>query len=187
VAKYRFPVHIITKSDMVLKDLDTLVRINQVKARVSFTVTTTDDGLARILEPGAPSPSRRLAAMATLAAAGIETGVVMMPILPFIEDTPENIEGVVRAAAQNGADYILPAFGMTLREGSREHYYRKLDEHFPDLRQKYERAFGLRYECPARNADQLARLFYDLCEELGLQTRVSSYPPKSEERQLSLF
>jgi DNA repair photolyase len=187
VAKYRFPVHIITKSDLVLEDLETLVRINRVKARVSFTVTTTDDALARILEPGAPAPSRRLAAMAKLAAAGIETGVVMMPILPFIEDNPENIEGIVRAAAANGADYIIPSFGMTLREGSREHFYRKLDEHFPGLRRKYERSFGNNYQCPARNADQLTRLFYDLCEALGMQTRVFPYPPKPKDQQLSLF
>ncbi|MCB2209395.1 radical SAM protein [bacterium] len=187
VAKYRFPVHIITKSDMVRKDLETLVRINQVKARVSFTVTTTDDALARVLEPGAPAPSRRLAAMARLADAGVETGVVMMPILPFIEDSPENIEGIVRAAAQHNADYIIPSFGMTLREGSREYYYQKLDQYFPGLRRKYEKTFGDSYHCPARNADELARLFYSLCEDLGLKTKVSSYPPKSKEQQLSLF
>ena len=187
VAKYRFPVHIITKSDLVLKDLATLQRINQVKARVSFTVTTTDEALAARLEPGAPSPTRRLAAMAKLAEAGIETGVVMMPILPFIEDTPENIEAIVLAAAGQGASYILPSFGVTVREGQREHFYRKLDEQFPGVRQKYERTFGSSYFCPARNSSHLEKLFMDFCAQHGIQTRLSPYPPKPDIEQPTLF
>ncbi len=187
VAKYRFPVHMITKSDMVLKDLDVLKRINQVKARVSFSITTTDDQLAKILEPGAPSPSRRLQAMKELAENGIETGIVMMPILPFIEDTPENIASIVKAAADYGADYVIPALGLSLREGSREYYYNKLDIHFPGLRQKYETTYGSSYHCPAQGQRELAKLFYELCESYNLATLVSSYPPKSEYKQLTLF
>ena len=187
VAKYHFPVHIITKSDRVLKDLETLKRINQVKARVSFTITTMDDSLAAKLEPGAPSPSQRLAAMAKLAEAGIETGVVMMPILPFIEDSPENIEAIVQAAAAHHAAYIIPSFGVTVREGQREPFYRKLDEHFPGVRQQYERAFGDSYFCPARNARQLERLFTDLCARHNIPTRLSPYPPKPDVEQPALF
>ncbi len=187
VAKHRFPVHIITKSDMVLKDLETLKVINQVKARVSFTVTTTDDDLAKILEPGAPSPSRRLAAMAKLAEAGIETGVVMMPVLPFIEDTPENVLGVVTAAAEYSAAYIIPSFGMTIRDGQREHYYGKLDQHFPGLRERYEQTLQNVYHCPARDHSHLADIFYKACKTQGLKTWVSPYPPKSELTQLPLF
>lgn len=187
VAKYRFPVHIITKSDMVLKDLETLKQINQVKARVSFTVTTTDDDLARRLEPGAPVPSRRLAAMAQLASEGIETGVVMMPILPFIEDTPENILNIVEASSRNNADYIIPAFGMTVREGQREYFYAKLDEHFPGVREKYEKTFGNAYHCPVRHRDHLVDVFYEACQEHGISTQVSPYPPKPEHEQLNLF
>ena len=187
VAKYRFPVHIITKSDLVLKDLATLRRINQVKARVSFTVTTTDETLAAKLEPGAPSPARRLAAMAKLAEAGIETGVVMMPILPFIEDTPENIRSIVTEAVRHQAAYIIPSFGVTVREGQREHFYRQLDVHFPGVREQYERAFGTNYFCPARNAKQLEALFRDLCAAHSLRTQLSPWPPKEEADQPSLF
>ncbi len=187
VAKYRFPVHIITKSDKVLKDLATLKRINQVKARVSFTITTTDDALAAKLEPGAPPPSRRLAAMAQLAEAGIEAGVVMMPILPFIEDSPENIESIVLAAAAHRAAYIIPSFGVTVREGQREHFYHKLDEQFPGVRQQYERAFGASYFCPARNTRQLERLFTDLCTRHKIATRLCPYPPKPDAEQPPLF
>jgi DNA repair photolyase len=187
VAKYRFPVHIITKSDMVLKDLDILKKINKIKARVSFTVTTAYDELAKVLEPGAPSPSRRLAAMQKLSEAGIETGVVMMPILPFIEDNPVNIRQVVLAAVEHKADYIIPAFGVTVREGQREYFYKQLDEHFPGVREKYERTFGNQYHCPARNQRALAQLFYELCAQYGIRTRVSPYPPKPKARQLELF
>ena len=187
VAKYRFPVHIITKSDMVLKDLEVLKCINQVKARVSFTITTTDDNLAKVLEPGAPSPSRRLKAMKALSNCGIETGVVMMPILPFIEDTPENIKNIVKAAACHGANYIIPAFGMSIRDGQREHFYEKLDIHFPDLRQRYEATFGDRYHCSAQNHKKLADIFFKLCDSYGLDTSVSSYPPRPELKQLDLF
>lgn len=187
VAKYRFPVHIITKSDLVLKDLATLQRINQVKARVSFTLTTTDEALAAKLEPGAPAPARRLAAMAQLAEAGIETGVVMMPILPFIEDTPENIGSIVAEAVRHQAAYIIPSFGVTVREGQREHFYRQLDRHFPGVRQQYERAFGKDYFCPARNARQLERLFRELCAAQGLRTQLSPWPPKPEGEQPALF
>ena len=187
VAKYRFPVHIITKSDLVVKDLDVLQEINKVKARVSFTVTTMDDVLAKKLEPGAPPPTRRVGAMRELASHGIETGVVMMPVLPFIEDSPENITSIVRAAVEHGADYIIPSFGMTMREGQREHYYMKLDEHFPGLRERYETTFGDTYQCPARDRDELAALFFRLCKESGLKTSVRAYPPKEPHKQLSLF
>ena len=104
----------------------------------------------------------------------------MMPVLPFIEDTPENILSVVEAAATHGAEYIIPAFGVSVREGQREHFYQQLDLHFPGVRQQYEQTFGWQYQCPARNQEELARLFYDACKRLGLRTRVSSYPPKDE-------
>ncbi len=187
VARHHFPVHIITKSDLVLKDLEILKEINTVKARVSFSLTTVDDGLAARLEPGAPSPSRRLGAMEKLAAEGIETGAVMMPVLPFLEDTPENILSVVEAAAAHGAEYIIPAFGVSVREGQREYFYRQLDAHFPGIRQQYEQAFGWQYQCPARNQEELTRLFYDACQKLGLRTRVYPYPENPETQQLSLF
>ncbi|MFL7892139.1 MAG: radical SAM protein, partial [Anaerolineales bacterium] len=114
IAEHRFPVHIITKSDLVLRDLDLLTQINQVYAAISFTITTADDQLARQIEPGAPCSSSRFAAMRALSEAGIHTGITMMPILPYICDTEENITQLVELAHQNGAGYILPWFGMSL-------------------------------------------------------------------------
>lgn len=139
ISTWQFPLHLLTKSDMVLRDLDIIAAINRVQARISFTVTTADDALAAKLEPGAPLPSRRYAAMARLAERGVPTGVLLMPVLPFIEDNEENIRGVVERAADAGASYILAAFGMTMRDRQRTYFYQRLDELFPGMRRRYER------------------------------------------------
>lgn len=185
IAKHGFPVHILTKSDLVLRDLDTLRAINaRSRAIVSFTVTTTDDALARIVEPGAPPPSARLAALAVLAQQGITTGVTMMPILPFLEDTAENVTAIVEAAHAAGAAHILPGFGMTLRDRQRAWYYEQLDHHFPGLRQRYERAFGQCYHAPCRDVPRLERLFADLCRRYGIRTRAALDVPQPQQMAL---
>ena len=186
ITRYGFPVHIITKSDLVLKDLDVLKQINQIYAAVSFTITTTDEGLAQILEPGAPSVSRRLQAMRVLSENGIHTGVTMMPILPFIEDNEENIAQIVHQAWDAGASYIIPGFGMSLRKGSRDYYYEKLDQFFPGLKRKYQETFGLQYQCTANNAQRLRERFYELCEHYGINSSITPYSPELT-AQPSLF
>ncbi len=186
IARYHFPVHLITKSDLVLKDLETLRQINQVYAAVSFTVTTADDELGKKVEPGAPPVSRRFRAMRALADAGILTGVVLMPVLPFIEDDEENVTQIVTLAHQAGASYIIPSFGMSLRDRQRAYYYAKLDQLFPGLRARYERRFGDQYHCPANNAERLAELFQELCGQYGLATRIPLYQDRIA-KQLSLF
>ncbi len=186
IAEFRFPVHIITKSDRVLRVIDTLAEINEVYASISFTVTTADDALAAKVEPFASRPSARFAAMRALADRGIQTGVTLMPVLPFIEDTPENITAIIEQAAANGASYVIPSMGMTLRDRQRAYYYDKLNELFPGLRQKYERRFGDRYSCAANNAEQLYKLFYVLCDRYGITPRMTPYEPQ-QATQLSLF
>ena len=145
-----------------------------------------DDALARKLEPGAAAPSARYRAIRTLAERGILTGVIMMPILPFIEDSEENIAEIVRQAHESGASYIIPAFGMTLRDRQRAYYYDKLDKHFPGLRQRYAQAFGNDYFAPVRNYHQLEIHFKDLCSQYEIPTHMAQYQPFSAE-QLSLF
>ncbi len=183
IAQHQFPIHIITKSDLVLRDLQTLREINRVYAAVSFTITTTDDALAKKLEPGASSPSARYRAMKTLSDNGIHTGVTMMPILPFIEDNEENIAQIVTRAHESGASYILPWFGMTLRAGSREYYYDKLDRHFPGVRQQYVRQFGGRYECNAPNWRKLGDVFGKLVYKYRLATRMPLFTPEKITKQ----
>lgn len=186
IARLHFPVHILTKSDLVLRDLDLLTEINQEQARVCFSITTTEDDLGRIVEPGAPLVSRRFAAMRKLAEHGIPVGIALMPVLPFIEDTEENITAIVQLAAEHGVRYITAWMGITLRSGSREYYYARLDEHFPGLREKYDQRFGLRYECPANRAGRLWELFTQLCADHQIATRVPVYEPHRQAKQLSL-
>jgi len=190
IQSQHFPVHILTKSDLVLRDLDILTEISQVYAAVSFTITTADDDLASKVEPGAPLPSERFRAMRKLADAGILTGVTMMPILPFLEDDPENIRQIVRTAADCGASYIIPTYGMTLRPGSREYYYQKLDHSFPGVKEKYIQAFRDSYHCSALNWRDLKEVFR---EEISNGNIYSSIPVFESEKiskktnQISMF
>ncbi len=131
IALHRFPVHILTKSDLVRRDLPTLREMGRAGASVSFTITAADDGLAAKLEPGAPPPSRRFAAMRELAAAGVHTGTLMMPVLPFLTDTPANIAAIVQGTAAAGGSYVVPAFGMTMRDRQRAYFTRLWTGSFP--------------------------------------------------------
>jgi DNA repair photolyase len=186
IAQFGFMVHVMTKSDLVLRDLDTLEEINQRYATVSFTITTADDELGKKLEPGAACVSDRFKAMRAIADGGIQTGVSLMPVLPFIEDNEENITAIVRQTREHGGSYVIPSFGMSLRDRQRAYYYDKLDKLFPGLRQKYERVYGGRYHCPVPNADRLAKVFYEACERYDIAPRIIPYEPQRA-KQLSLF
>ncbi len=177
IAAQQFPVHVLTKSDLVRRDLDTLRAISQVYAAISFTITTAADELGKQVEPGAPLVSRRFAAMAKLAEAGLLTGVLLMPVLPFIEDNPENITAIVTRAKECGASYILASFGMTLRDRQRLYYYNQIDRLFPGLRRQYEQQFGERYSAAARGAKRLEQIFREDCERHGIATRMPFYEP----------
>jgi DNA repair photolyase len=186
IRAFRYPVHITTKSDLILKDLDTLVAINEVHASVCFTVTTADDELGKMVEPGAPPVSRRFKAAKILAEHGIQVGILMMPVLPFIEDSAENVTQIVEMAYEHGVGFIVPWFGMSLRAGQREFFYRRLDELFPGLRIKYEQRYGDRYSCACPNARRLTQLFQSVRAKYGLATDVKPYRPR-EATQLPLF
>ncbi len=183
-----------TKSDLIVRDLD-LYRLIQERAPVicKLTVTTADDALAAKLEPGAPSPSRRLAAVERLSEAGVFTGVLLMPVLPFLEDREEQVLQVVDAAAEAGARFIYAAFGMTMREGQREYFLHRLDRAFPEknLARRYERRYGLRYECPSPRAGKLWEAFSRRCREKGvlyeMRRIVSAARRSCGGGQLSLF
>jgi DNA repair photolyase len=177
IQNHGFPIHILTKSDQVLQDMDTLKEISRLYAAVSFTITTADDDLARILEPGAPLPSARYKAMRFLAGAGIQTGVTMMPVLPFLEDDPENIRQIVSRAADSGASYIIPAFGVSLRPGSRDYYYKKLDEHFPGCKEKYIQEYGDQYQCNTHNWRELNEVFKQETQAHNIQPNISVFKP----------
>lgn len=187
VSDFKFPVHIITKSDLVTRDIDLLQKINKTYCAVSITVTTTDDSLAGVIEPGAPSPSRRLAAIRALSEAGILCGITLMPVLPFIEDNEPNIEAVVREAADHGAKYILLSLGMSMRDRQREWYYHCLDQSFPGLRQRYVNTYGENYHCPVPDACKLESFFNRLCLEHRISRQMPMYTGQNQAEQPGLF
>jgi DNA repair photolyase len=186
INKYHFPVHIITKSNLVVRDVDLLKETGKTYAAVSITITTADDSLSKQIEPGAPDTSQRFEAIRLLSDAGIYCGITLMPVLPFITDSTENIQRIVELAKQNGASYILAAMGMTLREGQREYYYHELDNRFPELKEKYRVTYGERYNADAPNQDKLWNVFYHCCKENGIATKMKFYQ-HSEVKQYKLF
>lgn len=194
IARYGFGLSIQTKSDRILRDLDLLQEINaRAKCVVQMTLTTYDDALCRIVEPQVCVTSRRFQVLETLRDAGIPTVVWFSPILPYINDTEENVRGVmeycIRAKARG---VIFFGAGMTLRDGSREYYYAQLDRHFPGLSDRYRREFGNRYEIVSPRANELNRLVCRLCREHGIEDNLDrnfaylhEFPEPGE--QLTLF
>lgn len=166
---YGCGVAVCTKSDLILRDVD-LYQDIQAQAPVicKLTVTTMDEALARKIEPGAPSPQARMAALEGLSKQGIFAGILLMPVLPFLEDNVDNVLAVVDAAAAAGAKFVYPYFGVTCRDRQRAYFYQELDKCFPGLRAQYERQFGERYQCTAPKAKQLWTVCSELCRELGL-------------------
>lgn len=186
VRRYRFPVHIITKSNLVLRDVDILKEIGKIYAAISLTITTTDDRLAKLIEPSAPVSSLRFEAIRELSEAGIYAGITLMPVLPFITDDEENLLDIVYKAKEAGARYILPSAGMTLREGQREYYYEKLEKHFPGLKEKYIQTYGNQYGCSVPHADDLMNKIKTVCQAIDMPLRMNFYSPAKPE-QMKLF
>lgn len=177
IARCGFPIHLITKSDLVVRDIDLLTVINRAQTVVCFTLTTVDDELARQVEPGAPAPSARLAAMRTLAGHGIPVGTTLMPVLPFLEDSEANIQAIVEQTAAHGGSFLIPGFAVTLRDRQREWFYHELDRRFPGLREKYEQRYGESYGCPPSNVKRLEQVFAKACARLGLSNHIPYYEP----------
>jgi DNA repair photolyase len=171
---YRFGVTVATKSTLVVRDTDILKDIKyRAPAVVKLTITAADDNLCKLVEPNAPVSSERFEAIKMLSDSGIYTGVLMMPILPFIEDTEENILSIARKAKECGARFIYPAMGTTLRAGNREYYYENLDRHFPGIKEKYIKRYGERYSCTSPKAKKLWSHFSEECRKLGLLYKMS--------------
>lgn len=192
IEQYRFGVSLTTKSSLIERDLDILIKIrNHSPVLVLMTITTADDQLASRLEPLASKTSQRFETLERFAQAGIPTGILMMPILPFINDTEENVLNIILKAKQHGVRYIYPAFGVTLRQNQRDYYYQQLDKIFPGVKQKYVQTFNQRYVCESLNARQLSKIFNQTCSELNIITTMSQiiadYQAGFENEQLKLF
>jgi len=194
IEKYGFGVTVLTKSDRVLRDLDNLKRINgKTKAVVQMTLTTMDEGLSRILEPNVCTTTRRIEVLKEFQKVGIPTVVWLCPLVPFLNDTQENVLGILEACRDTGVKGIINfGMGLTLRDGNREYFYAKMDRHFPGLKERYIRTYGNAYDIPSPNSARLARIFHETCEAYGIwhnNDQIFSYLHTFEERetQLSLF
>ena len=170
IKKHGFGIAIQTKSDRILRDIDLLDEINrETKAVVQMTLTTYDDDLCKIVEPNVCNTKRRIEVLEEMQKRGIPTVVWLSPILPFINDTEENIRVILDECVRVGVKGVICfGMGLTLREGDREYYYAALDKHFPGLKRKYIERYGNAYNLPSPNERQLYKIFYEICSENGM-------------------
>jgi len=194
ILKYGFGAAIQTKSDRILRDVDLLEEIHKrAKCVVQLTLTTYDDDLCRIVEPNVCNTRRRIEVLEAMQERGIPTVVWLTPILPWINDTWENVGAILEECARVRVKGVLCfGMGLTLRSGDREYYYAALDRHFPGLKERYIRRYGNAYELPSPNSEELLRRFRAFCAERGMLFRpedcfafLHEFPEKYE--QLALF
>ena len=194
ILQYGFGVTLLTKSDRILRDIDLLEKINgETKCVVQMTLTTFDDDLCKIIEPNVCNTKRRIQVLQEMQKRGIPTVVWLTPILPFINDTVENIQAILEECARVGVKGIICFdMGLTLRDGDREYYYAALDKHFPGIKHKYIQRYGNAYELPSPKAKELMSVFADTCRKYGILYKpkecfayLNDFPEKYE--QMSLF
>lgn len=193
IEKYGFGLAIQTKSNLILRDLDLLTSINRkAKCVVQMTLTTFDEELCKIIEPHVCTTKERFAVLKTLRDNGIPTVVWFCPLLPFINDTEENLRGILDYCVEAKVWGILNyGIGLTLREGDREYFYAALDRHFPGLKEEYIKKYGNRYEVTSDNSDRLMKLFYEECSKHGIVSNnyeiwayLREYPEKTMQPNL---
>lgn len=196
IEKYGFGLSILTKSARILRDLDLLKSINgKSKCVVQMTLTTADENLCRILEPGVSTTRERFETLKIMHENGISTVAWLSPFLPFINDSVENMVGLLNYCIEAKVHGIMCfGIGVTLRDGNREYFYHKLDEHFPDMKQKYIKTFGNSYVCNSPNHSGLMKIMLRTCEKHNILTgadKVFSYlntfEDKNTNEQISLF
>ena len=194
IRRYGFGAAIQTKSDRILRDIDLLEEINRTaKCVVQITLTTFDDALCGILEPNVCTTARRIEVLEEMRKRQIPTVVWLSPILPFINDTEDNVAAILDACARARVKGVICfGMGLTLREGSREYFYAALDRHFPGLKEEYIRRYGSAYEVPSPRHEPLMRLFHDFCQQHGMLDQpeacfayLREFPETG--RQLTLF
>lgn len=196
IYEYGFGVAIQTKSNRILRDIDFLQKINErTKCVVQMTLTTYDEELCRKIEPNVCTTKERFEVLKTMHDVGIPTVVWLSPILPFINDTEDNISGILDMCIEAKVKGIICfGMGLTLREGNREYFYKQLDRLFPGLKEKYIKTYGYRYEAGSLNNKELMRLFHQRCSLNGIMhnnDQIFRYLQEFEEKengvQMNLF
>ena len=194
ILKYGFGAAVQTKSDLILRDIDLLDEINRAsKCVVQMTLTTYDEELCKILEPSVCTTRRRIEVLEQMNERGIPTVVWLTPILPYINDTRENIEAILSECVRVGVKGIICYdMGLTLREGDREYYYTALDRHFPGLKERYISEYGSSYLVPSPRSKELMDLFRETCKSNGILYKpeecfeyLNEYP--ENKGQISIF
>ena len=189
IDKYNFGVNLITKSTLVLRDIDILKNISfHSPVCVCITITTANDRLQSRIERNVPSSTERFEAIKQLATNGIYTGITLMPILPFINDTVENIEEIVLKAHEAGAKFIFASFAVTLRDNQRQYFFKKIG---PELTEKYVKTYGDSYVCASLNHKALQKKFETLCDKYGIVYKmkdiIQGMSDNVKSEQVSLF
>lgn len=194
IHRYGFGLAIQTKSDRILRDIDLLDDINKdSKCVVQMTLTTYDDKLCSILEPNVCNTKRRLEVLKMMQERGIPTIVWITPILPFINDTEDNVRQILEACAKVGVKGIIDfGMGLTLREGDREYFYAALDKHFPGMKKRYIETYGNVYDLPSPDSGKLTGILKEICMENNMIYKpddcfryMNEFPEKY--KQMSLF
>lgn len=192
IADCRFGADVNTKSPLVTRDIDVLQRAAWAKsASVRFTITAADDDLARTIEPQAPTSSERFAAMKEISDGGLFTGVMLTPIVPFVTDTTENIDSLVELAHQSGAKFIYTLGGISIRDGQKEFFMRKLKDMSPKLAKLFRDTYGSSYFCYSLKLNEILSLLRERCDKAGILYRMDDIIQASqhhtEQEQTSLF
>ena len=196
VYEYGYGFTCITKSDLVLRDIDLLEKINnKTKAVVQMTLTCMDDRTSRIIEPNVCPTTRRIKVLEKLSERNIPTVVWLCPILPYITDTPENINGIIDACIHaNVKGIICFGMGLTLRDKNREYYYKKLDQHYPGLKKKYIKQYKNSYHIESPHNAELMKIFKEKTSKAGILNKpeeifkyLHTFPIKDKTVQTKLF
>lgn len=196
INNYGFGLTLITKSSNVIRDLDLLKEINdKTKCVIQMTLTTYDEGLCKIVEPNVSTTRERFKTLLTLRDAGIPTIVWLTPILPYINDTEENLMGILNYCKEAKVKGIICfGMGLTLREGNREYFYSALEKSFPGLKSRYIKEFGDNYIVGSKNNNKLMKIFHEFCEKENIMhdnneifTYLQTFEERKMSQQLSLF
>lgn len=192
IEHYSFGVSLETKSDLVVRDIELFKKIAEKNSvNIKMTITCADDELSKKVEPNVCVSSKRFAAIKEISEAGIFTGVLMTPLLPFINDDEENIKAIIKKSYEAKAKFVCSMFGVTLRENQREYYYEQLDKLFPGLSFRYRQAYKNNYMCNVPQLERKKYIFESECKKYGLLYKmediIQAYKKKEEVQQMQLF
>lgn len=196
IEQYGFGLSILTKSARILRDLDLLKKINEkTKCVVQMTLTTYDEVLCKKIEPNVSTTKERFEVLKIMRDHGIPTIVWLCPILPFINDTKENLQGILSYCVEAKVYGIICfSMGMTLREGNREYFYEQLDKKFPRMKDLYKKKYGYAYEVESPRNKELMQVLKKTCLENKIQYEVDkcfqylhAFEEKNSYEQLSFF